>query len=794
MILTEHRSQRWALKAMLEERHHYYEMMAKWPYDFVKDVASFYWRDTNQSEFTVGIDLNKIQLAVYLPNADNRDNVHPVLAFHGTGLEQLTDIKTDLNLVSTGLDKYIEFEFRISKIIQEISETYSRKIIVIGYSLGGCYAQYTYLRNWIFVKNIITFQSPMIASYLESILLLRYGFNIDDIKLKQQKDGNAHYLVYNDPVPDLARRWVESPVKYVVGNLWIFKFNQNLGPIDAHKKLIFDEFISHDSSQNERKSVYINRNLNRAVRLINSIEHISIPLDGLGQRDSIKTRIFEDRKIAFNEAITKARSPRRAPLDPRALIALGIVSFFQPDRIVYYIIALWNNYSLEFLRYKPRPGTARYANLINLRNRVLSSNPNDDLNDYQKNYLKEIFLSLSRQLSQRPGNRYMTYKGHLTNIGLEVLKENANPRSIRNKSDELILEIFNEQKDPNSNYDNYKINQNSSRYSTLRYQWRELLVSILLKDYYYLVPFENGTNTYFKPPLTYPLGSQSNRDFQKRSQKVFMIRNVNFNTILNRLPGILNHYKNEYDSDYNSGEIAFTIDLNNTNDLNISDAYIYNFLHHVMNEDSSIEGKLVSRYYRAHSYYIDGLKQDPLRLLSDSKRKRLFSDDEQLVNGVNREFQESYNIETFKEEAKLVSGRTRRIIAKTKNRQKLGEWYSHLFAGFTSNREEAIRGGMIATNFFGNREDLPSGIIQDDVINFSGGRLVGLKKVGNSIPDILLIWPERHLIWIIDPTYRYDVPWHNFKTSYYISVIKKVLQDWTVEGVDYRDDGRFTRI
>jgi hypothetical protein len=165
------------LFSLCQRDHHYFELMLKSRGQNITDTIGHKW--VNESRFYKNLDsvrplldTAEIEFDVYVP-ADHRsrDNYksnceYAVIAFYGS--DDYTDVRTDLNAVSPGVDIYFRNEAALQNIVKRLRRKYEN-VALCGYSLGGCYAQYLGIRNLNRVISIVTFQSLRIHRYFHAI-------------------------------------------------------------------------------------------------------------------------------------------------------------------------------------------------------------------------------------------------------------------------------------------------------------------------------------------------------------------------------------------------------------------------------------------------------------------------------------------------------------------------------------------------------------------------------------------------------------------------------------------------
>lgn len=775
------------LRGALSQKHHYYEIMAKERYDFVIDVAVKFWRRSPQNEYQIGPDLDRIIVGVYLPLDENADNIYPVLAFNGTDWGQLTDIQADLNTVSTGLDKFVRYEYKIAKIVKELAEQYG-KVVLTGYSLGGCYAQYTALRHWKHVYSLITFQAPPIHKYFESLLLYNKGFRLTTAQIKILKDATHHYQVAGDPVPDGAMQWAPNG-KYTPGHRWKFKYNAELDWADSHTKNIFEYFINHNEEINQRKRLPTRDNLRAAANSIRHIDYESIDLANLLEpNQEIINQFAVRRSRLFDDASRAALRLRLSTPNWINLVSEGVVIASTPSERSYLITWLWKFYTFEILRnYQPgiteRVRNRSINNLLNFVTEVPgpSRNIHSILQDDEKSYLLNSFNELISELNANLGGFiYIDTTGSLTDAGLEYLKQ-EDQTGTTGLQDSTIKNIINQTADPNKDFKSWLENENTRNFIRKRSGWQEVLIRQEIIDHFHLVPFlrRNGTsrsNIYMPGPAS--------------NEKVYLISNLGIGTIIDTLPLIFNHYGNNHDSFVTSISLIVNVP---DGDEDLQDISVYQYLKSKMDSSNGAfyDETLTKAFYTAHTYYIGGLRQDPLDLLPANKRQEWFTDDIENRSGRrSRTIETPYTMTKFRGDA-LSASQTRG--RKTKDIQNIGKWYNFLFAGFDlEGHDKPLESAFLASAFLPPRSTIQNRIERDlsivpNSLDINDGKLYNLKSLRLKRPDLILIRPEGRTIEVIDPTFRFDTPWHNFKTTYYVSIIKHYLPQWVVRGLDHRD-------
>lgn len=770
------------LSRALTDKHHYYEIMAKDSYAFVHDVATPYWKVVPQQDYSVGSEQDLIKLNVYPPYDDNIGAVSAVIAFNGTDWGMRTDIQTDLNKVSPGLDKFIRHETKITEILKSLFDRYG-KVVVTGYSLGGCYAQYTALRNWKYVLKVITFQSPPVHSYFESLLLYQQGFNLSTAEIKKVKDASYHYLVEGDPVPGLSTTWSNSG-KHMPGHIFNIKF-MDIGaydPAEAHTKYIFAEFINHNSNDNRYRLFPIARHLNQASIAIEFIDYQASNLGGLeGPNIARINHMYAQRSAQFLQAIIDARRDPRVSIPANVLavwITLGRLSFatlFYLNDVDYYIVYLWDQYTLSIL--SNRNSLSDY---LHFRIRVLGINPTTVLENEQKVYLKNNFSQLFLAMNPELGNyQYIDSLGYLTDSGLRILRL-EDPRGTGRLSNPVIKSIFKGVQDPHTDYDSWLVDNEAQKLKSKRSRWQERLVKKEIINYFQLVALSDHNHNPI--PNVYQPGSTP------LITKAYLISGIAISTILSRLLQIFTHYTDTFDPEFDAyvaTSINFPPIAGDTDDSDLLTVSKYRYLYVKMRNTNLIhyDEQLTKAYYKAHCHYLDGLKTDPLGLLPDEVRQQLHRDDEFSVRSrpqLRRQIEINYSMTDFRTDA-LNASRRYRDRPKTQVMQNIADWYGFLFAGFRG-FEDRRSGGWLAEAFL--TTGAPESAMHQDI---EGGRLETLKTLRRSIPDLIVIRPESRSLEIIDPTYRFDEPYHNFKTVFYMSILRQYLPGWEIKGVDHRN-------
>ena len=494
-----------------------------------------------------------------------------------------------------------------------------------------------------------------------------------------------------------------------------------------------------------------------------------------------------NRSHRFRQAIIDARANPRVNVPTNVLTVLftfGRIIFFALFYLTsldYFIIYLWDQYTRRILRNEDR-----ISIYMGFRIHILEINPISMLDNEQKLYLKNNFQFLFDEVNPNVGNfDYIDIYGHLTARGLRLLRH-EDPRGTAGLQDQVIKNIFKGIKDPNADYDSWLVDNKAKILQRKRSRWQERLIKKEIIDYFQLVEFTDHNNNtvpnVYKPRLS------------TRKEKVYLTTGIAISTILSRLLQIFTHYRDNYDSSFNAyvtGSINFPAIPGDSDDADLLNVTKYRYLYIKMRSRNLIhyDESLTKAYYTAHSYYLDGLKTDPLGLLPDDVRQRLYTDDEYVRRRFTtiRQVEINYTMNDFRRDA-LGASRKHHSTPKTHVMQKVGSWYSFLFAGFRR-LEDSRNGGWIAEAFL--RTGTPDSALYQEI---DGGRLETLKILSLSFPDLIIIRPSIRTIEVIDPTFRFEEPYHNFKTAFYVSIMRQYLPGWSVKGLDHRDSRNQTLI
>ncbi|MEM7084918.1 MAG: hypothetical protein AAF489_01970 [Bacteroidota bacterium] len=797
----------------LSRYHHYYEMMCRYTPDFIPSGFLHFWtlNEARTRRVYEGQSLEGLEIFVYEPLRSDEifqnpevDLSHfpPVLAFLGTRVEELSDIRTDLNKVGVGLDRYFTIEPIIRRIILDLHSSYG-KVVVTGFSLGGCLAQYTALRHLPYIKELVTFQSPKIPKYFQTLLRPPDVYHHTNDQLKQLYNSNTfHYQVAGDSIPSGSDRWNvdASHIEFTPGFKITFDFGSlSTTGIDEHTIKLFTYFTGGTSRERRNRASVGMRDCQEFIRTSSpTIQSISLEkVNRTGMRFPRSLAVLEDDIIQsilpdFRSIATTATG---------ALIAL-LRPIFEASTMDYYYTFLWNKYSLLLIQNPP--GTEHHESILtdlinfnepvfyrsNLRNHFP---PNSFLSDDLKDEIRQRLLLFTYKVRfPEPRGRvvYIDVEGRLTNDGLHRLRQaetrEHTRRYLRNPHNEQnVKEIF-EGVHNSSGNDHIIVNGLKIYHDSLQFRWREMLIKQEIINSRRLRPMENHV--------------YSTSRAVRNERTVYMIEGISLGRILDVLPRIAQHYAHRLSNprtiDLN---FDFTVKLPGSSifiSKNIRNLKVHEYLSYLIRDDIIVkinnvvyqDEELVYSYFMAHQFYIGCIRKDPLKLLVDQRREDLCSGD--INERTGRQVSDPFNTSEFQrrtQDATRPYAQNSELddeALKVLRNLSIAEWYNFLFAGAETDSSNNRGHKFIADGI--NSDNVPN-----NDLPLANDAFINPKNLMDKIPDITLILPQRELVEVIDPTFRFDIPWHNFKTAVYVSVLRFVFpNEWSFRGIDHRDARR----
>jgi len=250
-----------------------------------------------------------------------------------------------------------------------------------------------------------------------------------------------------------------------------------------------------------------------------------------------------------------------------------------------------------------------------------------------------------------------------------------------------------------------------------------------------------------------------------------VITNRHFSTVF-RILLALNSI-NVSDDTFNIGSLA---------PLDIRQWSMIRFLVYAIRERNAVgepNDEIFARTYaKTHVGYLSERFHDPLNLVNPGE-----------IENANL-LQESLSLNQFLELADSpydsglggynyggsLMGVTDSLVSRAK------EWSGFLFPGFLGSLDSSRDGSRALRDCLNNRR-----ATCHDIDLGSSPKLLRRRQ-----PDIIQIFPSEQKIEIIDPTFRWNSRWHNFKSGIYQSILRILFQNvqnesWTVVGLDIKN-------
>lgn len=356
----------------------------------------------------------------------------------------------------------------------------------------------------------------------------------------------------------------------------------------------------------------------------------------------------------------------------------------------------------------------------------------------------------------------MNDHGELTDAGVEWIQQNdAEHGSTRNEDE--IKEIFN----PNTNFYRSEFSDAQTRQrERLRNRWRE---NIILAEAIGFLEAEPRRITSGGDLVSN--GRPTEGIFVNSGNSAIVFANRTFITIfadilrVNAIPVT---------------EQNFILDVQRNNDLrNWSMVRYLVYTLRTGNSESQPDNLLKRAYLDAHLHYLSARLQDPLRLLTI----------EDVAQARAHARPAGFDIRDFQR----IGSRTGQDSS-VPNHALAVAWFKFLFTTYDTSSDRRDGNGFIA-NEYQLRNDVVQHVFRDRRSTGDEADFVeNIKLVKNKKPDIIQIFPARKHIDVIDATFRFDWPWHNFKTELYCSVLRTIFNNgaeeaedqWTVSGFDYK--------
>ncbi len=715
----------------------------------------------------------------YEPVGDGGRRKPPVLAFGNTRppesfealLEQARDLYADLeadaNPDGIGAFRVAFNEGIIRTMMRVFHARYNKKVILTGHSLGGAMAQIVAANNPDLTHSVVTFQAPGVSLYTASQWLA-----MDP----QQRTATYHYRVRGDTLI------VSAGLAFMPGIIREFAVREIDSNIRAHIELILEPYLNGPAPSREisrrfeylderaatldtrgedqrfrnfvelmrrtwgRGPVFIRDDVEQALRWEEDLpEELRAssnlnPLDETHQRGALLRYYRHVYFMAWEYVKDQIQRERPTPEQMRRFMQL---SFRLPQDVGRAARVLLAQDPLQALSYDLYPSSVPQARDVI---------PESWQNNFRQN-LQLFFLERFQQVYHRqdplPAGELMDRDGLLTPAGIEYIQRHvaADDSNIRSMRGDEIQQIFTGDYSAGDPVDRAGL-ERRRRY---QHRWREAVVEQDVRNHL-------GVSARGIDSVGHLTGVNPINGFYANDAGDIVITGRRFTTIFDIL-----------------GRLAsMQPELNPTHEPNRSlrQWTVLELLLRVLLWQGTHLGRdcaLYRAYLNAHQHFLGCRRSDPLGLIAPRSLQLICC---QAV------LPEEYGLQQFKGEANCYSqdrNQTRCFGAY--------EWFTFLFQ---------LRSG---TGFVANNQAQAWNAVRQSVGHRSmpASNTPGLKLIRDKEPDIVQILTSRSpmKIEVLDTSFRWDIPWHNFKTEFYASVFRLMFPDASVEALDYRDRRTF---
>jgi pimeloyl-ACP methyl ester carboxylesterase len=754
----------------LRSDHHNLEQMAR----RVRNPASIgCWRYTQVQPLGSQLVINP-----YLPIEGDGRNKPPVLAFGNTRppesfdalLEQARDLYADLeadaNPDGIGAFRVAFNEGRIRAMMLVLHARYNKKVILTGHSLGGAMAQIVAANNPDLTHSVVTFQAPGVSLYTAIQWL---GMD------PQQRDATYHYRVRGDTLI------VSAGLAFMPGTVREFVVREVDSNIRAHIELILEPYLRGLASSREisRRFEYLDeraatldtrredqrfRNFVEFMRRLwghgpvlvrhdvdllrreedlpeelrySSIENIEMDADRRGALLRFYRHMYF---LAWEYVKDQIRREQPTPQEMRNFMRL---TFRMPQYIGRAAHVLLAQNPLQALETELFPSSVPQAR------EVIPGSWHDNFRQNLRLFFPDRFAQVYHRQDPLPAGELMDRDGLLTPAGIEYIQRHvaADDSNIRSMRGDEIQQIFTGDYSAGDPVDRAGL-ERRRRY---QHRWREAVVEQDVRNH--LGVSARGIDSVGHLTSVNPING-----FYANDAGDIVITGRRFTTIFDIL-----------------GRLAsMQPELNPTHEPNRSlrQWTVLELLLRVLLWQGTRLGRdcaLYRAYLNAHQHFLGCRRSDPLGLIAPRSLQLICC---QAV------LPEEYGLQQFRGDANCYSqdrNQTRCFGAY--------EWFTFLFQ---------LRSG---TGFVANNQAQAWNAVRQSVGHRSmpASNTPGLKLIRDKEPDIVQILTSRSpmKIEVLDTSFRWDIPWHNFKTEFYASVFRLMFPDASVEALDYRDRRTF---